>query len=77
MTAKDRQQWFLDRIGKRVFRNDDGCKCPSCLDVSANGIVIASEEHARYLDMIEATPGMEIRYFDTKEEVLEFKQELK
>ncbi len=77
MIVKDRQQWFLDRVGKRVFRNEGGCKCPSCLYASANGIVIASEEHARYLDMIEATPDMEIRYFDTMEEVLEFKQELK
>jgi len=68
--GEDRTQWFLDRIGKRVFRNKDGCNCPSCLNVAEQGIVIASEEHARYLDMIEATPDMEIKYFDTMEEAL-------
>jgi len=73
----DRQQWFLDRIGKRVFRNGDGCNCPSCLNVLDNGIIIASEEHAMYLDMIESTPDMGIKYFDTMDEVLEFKPEPK
>jgi hypothetical protein len=42
-----------------------------------NGIIIASEEHAMYLDMIESTPDMGIKYFDTMDEVLEFKPEPK
>jgi len=69
-----RTQWFLDRIGKRVFRGDVSCECLSCKGVTSHGLIIDDEMHARYLDMVEATPDMEIRYFDTMDEVIGFKQ---
>lgn len=56
--------WFLQRIGKRVFRNDNGCGCETCKDVSRNGIVIKSEIHAKYLQSVQGE--MSLQYSDTK-----------
>ncbi len=70
----DRHQWFMDRIGKRVYRDDVSCECPSCKGVTSHGLVIEDEMHADYLEMVEATPDMGVRYFDTPQEVLESKQ---
>ena len=65
----NREQWFIDRIGKRVFRNSFGCECQGCIDVVDNGIMIESEIQADYLCMNECGSEANIRYFDTKEEV--------
>jgi hypothetical protein len=46
--VKDKQ-WFIDRVGKRIFRKNNNCSCPICLDVFENGLVIGSEMHAIYL----------------------------
>lgn len=71
----ERLQWFKDHVGKRVYRNANGCPCPSCASVVAHGLVIKDSLHAEYLcdsecDLnIEGTP---LRYGDTKEEVEEW-----
>jgi hypothetical protein len=70
---ENRTQWFLDRIGKRVFRDDVTCECGICKGVTSHGLIIDNEMHADYLCMVEATPSMEVKYFDTMDEVLEFK----
>lgn len=41
--------WFVERIWKRVFLDDDGCSCSTCKDVVENGIVIFDENHASYM----------------------------
>lgn len=51
---KQRQQWFLDRIGKRVFRETNGCSCGTCQRNTENGIVILDENHALYMCDCEA-----------------------
>ena len=73
--ANDRHQWFMDRIGKVIYRNGVTCDCKICTHVTAHGLVVQDEMHADYLEMVEATPDMNVRYFDTMEEVLKFKEE--
>lgn len=57
-----RKQWFIDRIGKRVYRPPVTCKCQSCVDGHINGILISDETHADYLHACECELG--IRYND-------------
>lgn len=73
-----REQWFIDRIGKRVFRNNTFC-CDACTEVYHQGLIVADKDHASYIQACEAefsAAGDELRYFDTKEEVLEFESKL-
>ena len=43
------KQWFIDRIGKRVYRDKYTCECKICMDVFENGLIIKNEMHATYL----------------------------
>jgi hypothetical protein len=73
------KKWFLDRIGKRVYRNNIPC-CDVCERIYQEGLIIHDEQHAGYLcDIVgeynyEGTP---IQYFDTKEEVEQYEKTLK
>lgn len=72
MDYEERQKWFTDRIGKRVYRNKTCCECEICKYNYENGLIINDDTHAIYLTNIEACSsdeGIPIRYFDTKEEV--------
>jgi len=68
------RQWFVDRIGKRVYRKPLTCKCNSCQkcyvdiwDGKQNGEQNCSrEQHADYLFLCHNEMG--IKYFDTMEE---------
>ena len=42
---KKQLQWFLDRIGKRVFRDSLSYNCESCTCVENNGLIIKDENH--------------------------------
>lgn len=71
----EREQWFRERIGKRVFRNDYGCHCSVCEAVLKNGLIITDEFTADYLYDCEtdfAGEQVPLRYFDTKNEAVEF-----
>lgn len=70
MTYDERQQWFLDRLGKRVFRNHNSCDCGVCGKVGDMGIIINNKLHAYYLQDCELE--LEVMYFDTKEEALDY-----
>lgn len=56
------EQWFLDRIGQRIYRETNGCKCFSCKTVFDKGLIINDKEHARYLFLCQNEMG--IKYFD-------------
>jgi len=58
------KQWFIDRIGKRVFRTESSCSCGVCKMVFEQGLIIIDEMHADYLYMIQNKLGL--YYFDTK-----------
>lgn len=62
-------QWFLDRIGKTVYRDKSTCTCESCQKVLKEGLIIRDEQHARYLHMIDndfEAEGRILNYRDTK-----------
>lgn len=63
----EREQWFIDRIGKRIFRNATTCSCSICADVAKNGIIVHDEYHAIYLCDTEAdyaADDFELNYRD-------------
>jgi hypothetical protein len=43
------KQWFIDRIGKRIYRKNNICNCPTCLQVHQVGLIITDKDHAIYL----------------------------
>jgi hypothetical protein len=51
---QDRKQWFIDRIGKRVYRDANGCSCEVCKQIRDVGLVIIDKMHANYLYDMEA-----------------------
>lgn len=53
--------WFKERIGKRVYRKANTCNCGICEHVTNNGLIIADEQHAWYLDAM--AEGEKV-YFD-------------
>lgn len=63
----NRKQWFIDRIGKRVYRGSISCTCESCQKVEKEGLVISDNDHANYLYDCERELG--VRYYDSLEEV--------
>lgn len=76
----ERKQWFLERIGKRVFRNHVGCPCDICESGYEYGVVIDDALSADYLCEVEATGNHEgdpLMYFDTIEQRNAFEQLLK
>jgi hypothetical protein len=42
-------KWFKDRVGKRIYRENNICDCGLCKGVHVNGLVITDELHAQYL----------------------------
>lgn len=64
---KEREKFFIDRIGKSVFSN----KLYST-DANNDGIKIKDAGHALYLHDHEIQYKNKIKYFDTKEEVNQF-----
>lgn len=61
---KRNKDWFMQRIGKRIYRNDTGCSCATCKDTTENGLIIIDEFHVYYLLMIQ--DEIEIEYRDIK-----------
>lgn len=76
---REREQWFIDRIGRTVYRNEDSCSCPICKNVYDNGLIVHDQYHASYLYEIELSynaDGFPLKYFDTKAEVLAFENSI-
>jgi len=43
------EQRFIDRIWKRIYRNNMTCQCNTCKDVEANWLIVHDNNHAKYL----------------------------
>jgi hypothetical protein len=54
-------QFFKDRIGKRIYRDDNGCECLECKNVVENGIIVQDKQKARYLYDVSCELGIEYR----------------
>lgn len=61
------KQWFIECIGKKVFRDTNKCNCQVCVDVFNNGLVISDENHANYLFDIQNELGY--NYIDARERI--------
>jgi hypothetical protein len=55
-------EWFIERIGKRVFRLENFCSCEVCKDVHKNGLIILDKHHADYL--LYCQNELKIHYLD-------------
>ncbi len=76
----EREKWFLDRIGKRIYRSITTCPCAVCVNVYETGLVVSDEMHASYLQEVEAVDlyeGGTTKYFDTLEERDAYESKLK
>jgi hypothetical protein len=58
------KQWFIDRIGKRVYRDKNPCDCEICMNVFEKGVIIENEMHATYL--YDAQHELQYIYSDKK-----------
>lgn len=78
-TIDDREQWFLDRVGKVIFRNETSCKCLVCAKVYENGLYLTDENHATYtydFELVYNTEVLPLKYFDTKQEAIDYEKTL-
>ena len=60
--VKNKRQWFMDRIGKRVYRTQSTCECEICTTIYHEGLIICDAQHAQYLFDIQNET--DLRYFD-------------
>ena len=58
------EKWFLNRIGKRVFRDRTSCRCHTCEKNFKEGLIVGDEQHATYL--FDCQCEMKIEYRDKK-----------
>lgn len=76
---EERYKWFIDRIGKRVYRNNY-CSCEVCKHVYENGILLTDKDQATYCYENECeftADGTPMKYFDTRKEMIEFEKQIK
>lgn len=62
-------QYFKDRIGKKIYRDSDGCDCDSCKKVLKEGLLVHDEDHAQYIFDAQndwASEGILLNYRDEK-----------
>ena len=45
--------FFIKNIGKRIYRDDNGCTCETCKDVVENGLIVLNKQHAQYLHTVQ------------------------
>jgi hypothetical protein len=50
----ERKKWFLDRVGKKIYRDKIFCDCSVCKRVENEGVFVLDKNHALYLLDIES-----------------------
>lgn len=69
------EKWFIDKIGKIIWRNKLSYCCKQCAEVYKNGLKIHDKLHAEYVNEIYNVfnaEGTKVEYFATKKERDEF-----
>ena len=64
--SRKSKDWFLERVGNRVYRDDNGCDCNVCKSVMIHGLIIHDEHHASYL--YDVQNELNVNYYDSKKE---------
>jgi hypothetical protein len=67
-------EWFMDNISRIVY-STSGCSCSVCHSIYIRGIKITDEVHANALFGFQHTASK--RYFNSKEERVEYERSLK
>lgn len=60
-------EWFIERIGKRIYRDKLKHCCSVCDHVGAEGLIVHDHNHATYLAMVDgcfANEGVFMNYRD-------------
>lgn len=53
------KQWYIDRIGKRIYRPIAGtCDCKLCRSVENHGLIVLDAQHADYLYLCQCEMGL-------------------
>lgn len=47
------KEWFIERIGKRIYRDKDGC-CAECDFNAENGVIVEGEFYAEQYALVDA-----------------------
>ena len=55
-------EFFTSRIGRKIYRRENGCACADCAHTMQHGLKVWSAEHAKYLHMVSNEEGL--RYQD-------------
>lgn len=53
------KEWFIERIGKKIYRDDQGCPCHLCWEGTIMGFKVSDNVHAQYLAEVDAEYGFE------------------
>jgi len=62
-------EWFKARIGKRIYRDDQGCECDACVRVTKEGIIVTNlHNHAQYLADIDYEYAIEGTFSNYRDE---------
>ncbi len=61
---KHTKKWYLNRIGKRVFRLTNVKCCNHCDNVYKNGLIVGDRQQAIYL--FDCQNEMDLEYADKK-----------
>lgn len=56
-------QRFIERIGKRIYRDETNCHCESCEEVTKNWMIVFDEIHAKDLHSVSWDYHIEYRDF--------------
>jgi len=66
--TKHTKKWFLNRVGKRIYRDWHQC-CKHCDDIAENGLVVGNKNHAEHLFLMQnefGCEGIDLNYRDKK-----------
>ena len=53
------KEWFVERIGKRIYRDSQRDCCPHCSKIAKEGLIVGNEMHAEYLADVDMDFGAE------------------
>ena len=53
------KEWFIERIGQKIYRDKLPACCETCERVESEGLIIGNEQHARLLADLDANLGAE------------------
>jgi hypothetical protein len=57
--------FFIKNIGKRIYRDANGCPCETCKEITENGLIVYDKDHADYLYIVQVDyheEGIELNY---------------